>query len=472
MRTNAKRWLAFLFLVVLLGAIAAYLTLVAPQSAPAGRIMLATGGADGAYHELVRGYTGELARNGVRLRLRQDLDGFEALKAVLDDTTGVQGAVIKGGIIGSLTGRLASTKARDRHERESARLRSLGRLFLEPIWVFTRGSLPIESLRDLAGKRILTGVRTSGARRVALQLLRANGVNSENSVLVNEELTDDAAALISEKADAAFLILPPDSDRIQKLLRLPGVRLMNFEPEIDAYTGRFPSLTKAFLHRGSIEFEPVTPSADITLLATSAVLVVRSDLDPALASLLTHAVIRSPKPGFDRAGDPVLFYRAGEYPNPNDAELDVLADARLIYKSGELPLWLRLMAPLTARVNMPFAATSFVHAHGTKLLVLIPLLVILLPLARFLPALYVWSVRRRLVYWYRQLTALEYRLDGAVGTRDLALLRDDLERIDQAVRGIRVPLSFSNQHYDLRGHIDLVRQRLTVQPEALRLVSR
>ena len=36
----------------------------------------------------------------------------------------------------------------------------------------------------------------------------------------------------------------------------------------------------------------------------------------------------------------------------------------------------------------------------------------------------------------------------------------ELDRIDQAVRRIRVPLNFSDQLYDLRGHIDLVRQRL------------
>jgi uncharacterized protein len=470
LRANSVRWLLILAAAALIGLVA-YFGVVGSAPAPTGRIMLATGGSDGAYNDLLKTYTAELNRNGIRLRLRNDLEGADALKAMLDDKTGVQGAVIKGGFIGSLTGRLASVKARDRHERESAKLRSLGRLFLEPIWVFTRGSLPIESLRDLTGKRILTGVRQSGGRRVAIQLLRANGVNSENAVLVNEELTDDARALVSGEADAAFLILPPESDRIQKLLRVRGIRLMNFAGEVDAYTGRFPSLSKAFMHRGSVEFEPVIPSADITLLATSAALVVRSDIDPALASLLAHAVIRSPKQGFDRAGDPILFYRAGEFPNANDPELDVMNDARLVYKSGELPFWLRIMAPFNTRASIPFSATSFVHAHGTKLLVLIPLIAVLVPLSRVLPAIYVWSVRRRLIYWYRQLKALERRLDGGATKFDPALLQDELERIDAAVRRIRVPLYFANQLYDLRGHIDLVRQRLMIRPGPLRIAA-
>ena len=43
---------------------------------------------------------------------------------------------------------------------------------------------------------------------------------------------------------------------------------------------------------------------------------------------------------------------------------------------------------------------------------------------------------------------------------DPSVYRADIERIDAGVRRIRVPLAFSDQLYDLRGHIDFVRQRL------------
>ena len=77
--------------------------------------------------------------------------------------------------MGSLQGSLATEKQKDRHS-EYSKLLSVGRLFHEPIWVFTRGDLPIASLRDLKGKRIMIGTRDSGARGVARQLLKANGV--------------------------------------------------------------------------------------------------------------------------------------------------------------------------------------------------------------------------------------------------------------------------------------------------------
>ena len=188
-------------------------------------------------------------------------------------------------------------------------------------------------------------------------------------------------------------------------------------------------------------------------------------MNPALVSLLTHAVVNNPRPGFDKAGDPVLFYRAGDFPSANDPEFEIAKDARAVYRSGELPILLRHLAPMNARMGVPFSFTAFVNSYAAQmLLVLIPLLAILVPLSRALPALYVWFVRRRLIYWYRQLKMLEKSLDSRGAKYDLAAHQAELERIDGAVRRIRVPLYFSNELYDLRMHIDLVRQRLTTRP--------
>jgi hypothetical protein len=220
-----------------------------------------------------------------------------------------------------------------------------------------------------------------------------------------------------------------------------------------------------------VEFDPLIPTEDITLLSTSTALVVRPDMQPALVSLLTHAVLHNPKSGFDKNGDPVLFYRPGEFPSASDPELEVPNDARVVYKSGELPFMLRLLAPINQRIGLPFSYTSFVSAHAAKLVLLIPLLAVLLPLVRAIPALYVWNVRRRVVYWYRELKALERSLDSGGARYDADALQAELERIDAHVRRIRVPLYFSDQLYDLRGHIDLVRQRLAARPDAMRMAA-
>lgn len=432
---------------------------------PEGRITLAVGGADGGYAELAKTYTAELKRNGVTLELKPELPGADLIRALQDPKSGIDGGIIKGGFMGSLTGRLASAKARDRYEEQRLAAYSLGRLLLEPIWVFTRGDLPIATLRDLEGKKVLTGTSSSGSRRVAIQLLRANGVNAENSVLMDKELTDDAKALFDGEADAAILILPPEADRIQRLLRVDNIRLMDFSPEAQAYTSRFPALTAVVMHRAAVEFDPVIPSADITLLATSAALIVRRNLDASLVNLLTHTVIQKPKSPVDRAGDPVLFHKAGQFPNGADPEYEVAAQARQLYKAGDLPFLLRTIAPLNARLGLPFGLTSVTSTYGVQtVLVLIPALTLLIPLMRLLPMIYTWSVRRRLLYWYGQLKALERQMDTSPPETPNATFSVEIERIDAAARRIRVPLEFSDQLYDLRGHIDLVRRRIALWP--------
>lgn len=429
----------------------------AQQLDKAGKIVMAAGNPQ--YVELATKYQAELRRYGVEMEIRSDTGGFATLRALTDDNSGITAGFIKGGLVGSLQGRLATEKAKGRHT-EYTQLRSLGRLFYEPVWVFTRGDLPIASLRDLERKKIMVGTRDGGSRRIATQLLRANDITSENTTFINEELSADGAPLKNGLADAAILVLAADSDKIQSLLQVEDIRLMDFTREVEAYVNRFPALTKVILRTGSIDFNPLVPSADITLLSTSVGIAVRPSMEPALVSLLTHAIIKNPKSGFDKNGDPVLFYKPGEFPSPNDPELQVAEDARQVYKTGELPFALSVMAPVTKRMGVPFSYTSYASSHAAKLVLLIPILALLLPLARALPALYAWFVRRRMLYWYNQLKMLERNLDAGGARFDPEGLQAEFDRIDAHVRVIRLPSFFSHELYNLRSHIELMRQRL------------
>jgi NMT1 family protein len=436
-----------------------------------GRIVIAAGNPQ--YAELANRYRDDLRQYGVEVEVRRTtrvkdkegrstlrpLEGRLTLRALVDDDSGLTAAFVKGDLVGSLQGRLASEKQKGRHA-EYSKLRSVGRLFYEPVWVFTRGDLPIKTLRDLKGKRIILGTRDSGSRGIARQLLSANGVIGNAATYIDEELPADAAPLLSGAADAAIVVLAADTDRIQQLLRVPNIRLMDFTQEAEAYVNRFPALSKVILRQGAVEFNPLIPTDDITLLSTSVALIVRPDMQPALVSLLTNAVIHNPKSGFDKNGDPVLFYRPGEFPSASDPEYEVPDDARVVYRSNELPFMLRLIAPINSRMGLPFGYTSFVSAHAAKLVLLIPLLAVILPLFKVIPAIYVWNIRRRLVYWYRQLKALEWRLDRGEVVYDPAVVHAEIDRIDAGVRRVWVPLYYSSELYDLRSHIDLVRQRL------------
>jgi TRAP-type uncharacterized transport system substrate-binding protein len=454
-------------LIVGLVAFAAYGVVRQSQLIGEGRIVMAAG--SDQYNELAESYRKDLERYGVKFEVQRGAEGFATLKELLKPGSSLNAAFIKGGLVGSLQGRLASEKQKGRHE-EFSRLWSIGRVFYEPIWVFVRADMPIASLRDLKGKRILTGTRESGTRRITSQLLKANGIEKTDATLIEATLPPDAAPLLDGTADVAFLVDAPDSERVLRLLHNQKIRLIDFSAEAEAYDNRFPAITRVVLRKGAVEFNPVLPPTDVTLLATTAVLVVRNEMHPSLRTVLAHTVLSHPKSGFDKAGDPVLFYKAGDFPSISDPEFQVPPEVRAIYKSGELPVLLRTLLPISARLGLPFSFTSYVSTYGGQaLLVLIPIVALVIPFSRTAPAIYAWMVRRRLFYWYHQLKALERNLDGA--KLDEAAHLAELERIDGAVRRIHVPLYFSSELYDLRLHIGLVRQRLSASPAAVKLAA-
>ncbi len=439
-----------------------WLAIAILKPGPAGRIVLASGGAGGVYHEFAQTLAADLARNGIKLELRPEIEGTGTLKALLAaGDADVHAGIIKGGMLSSLQGRYASLEDRAEHAREANGLRSVGRLFHEPIWVFYKGPGQVRNLSEFKGKRIVVGSAQSGARLIVVKLLKANGIDASNSTLIFDDLAEDAGAMMTNKADVAFVIATAETPKVQKLLRVPNILLMNFAADAEAYTNRFPALAKIVLHQGAVEFAPDLPSADITLLSTTAALVVRSDLHPALMLLLARAIQRNPKRSFDREGDPVLFYEPGKFPSAVDPEYEVAADVKSLYRSGEMPFLLRTFAPMAKNMGVNFWVPAFVHVNGSRtILLLIPLLSILLPLSRIIPMAYNWSIRRRLLRWYSQLKSLEASIVPNGGDDHFDEKVQELERIDHSVRRIRVPLAFSDQLYDLRGHINLVRQRL------------
>jgi TRAP-type uncharacterized transport system substrate-binding protein len=441
--------------------LAPWLAIVLLKPGPEGKIVMATGGSAGAYTQLAETWRRELARFGVALELRPDMQGLDTLQALAADDGALHAGLVKGGVAGSLQGRLATASEHTVHDMQIEQLQSVGRLFHEPIWIFYRGPNLVKSLGEFKGKRIMVGTPTSGARRVATLLLKANGITPENSKFIDQDFPADGKPLTGEGADVAFVSLPPDAKKVQDLLRTPGILLMDFSAEAEAYTTRFPFLSKVVMYRGAVEFEPDIPSADITLLAGSPALVVRKDLHPALVSLLTHTVSANPKPGFDRAGEPLLFYRPGQFPNANDPEYEVDPDARAYYKTGELPVLLRAVGPFNASMGIPFWVTAFAFLHATKIFLLaIPILSIAIPLSRFLPLLYTWMIRQRLLQWYDRLKELESTLEHNPSRAQLVEVDEGLKRIDRAVNRLRLPRHFSDQLYQLKSHIDLVAQKL------------
>jgi hypothetical protein len=84
---------------------------------------------------------------------------------------------------------------------------------------------------------------------------------------------------------------------------------------------------------------------------------------------------------------------------------------------------------------------------------------LILPLVKVLPPVYTWRVRSRIYRWYDELHELEA---SVVDEKSRTFGLQELDRIEDEVRKIEVPLSYDQELYSLRLHIDMLRRQLTV----------
>jgi hypothetical protein len=138
--------------------------------------------------------------------------------------------------------------------------------------------------------------------------------------------------------------------------------------------------------------------------------------------------------------------RAGQFPSPQNTEFPLAKEAERFYRNG---------TPLLQRY-LPFWLANLVDRMWV---VLVSIIAVLIPLARVLPPLYEFRIRSRVFRWYRQLREIEDALRRKSASPDDLL--SELNKLDTKAQHVTVPLPYTDQLYDLRSHIQLVRQRLS-----------
>jgi hypothetical protein len=396
------------------------------HSAPPNTITITSGPEGSVFRTNAEKYSKILARNGVTLKILTSDGSQENLKRLADSSFRVDIGFVQGGVVGDLN---------------IDKLVSLGSISYEPLLIFYRSAKPLELLSQMNGKRLAIGPVGSGTQTLALALLKANGIEPGGAtVLADLDAEDATKALIEGKVDAVFMMGDSASTQIiRTLLRTEGIQLFDFT-QADGYTRRIGYLNKLILPKGSIDFGKNIPDHDVHLISPTVELIARNDLHPALSDLLLETATEV----HGRAG---LFKRLGEFPTPLEHEFHISADASRFYKSGKsflyryLPFW---MASLVNRI----------------LVVFVPMLLVLIPGLRSIPAIYRWRMKMRIYRWYRLLLALEQEMIASPASEKQGELIGRLNHIEEEVNKMKLPASFADQFYVLRGHINFVRSRL------------
>jgi TRAP-type uncharacterized transport system substrate-binding protein len=421
-------------LIALLLLAGAYLLL---DPTPPKRVVLATGPEQSDYAEIGKRYAAELKRYGIEVVLKPTQGSAQNRRLLRDATQVVNLGFVRGG---------SSDAARVADEEESGvPLVSLGSLYLEPVWLFYREeaakrlnrAATLTELAELRGWRVNLGARGSGVIGLVGKLLHANGIERDSLQASRLEQTPAVVALLAGEVDAVVLAAAPESLIVQMLLQTPGVKLFEFA-QAEAYARRLPFLAAVVLPRGVIDLARDLPAHDLPLVATTTTLVAREGTHPALLQLFVQAAHN-----IHRAAG--WIGHAGQFPSPQNSELPLAKEAERYYRNGP---------PLLQRY-LPFWLANPIDRMWVALVSIIALLI---PLGRVVPPLYQFRIRSRIFRWYRQLRDIENALQAKSASP--ADLLDQVNKLDAKAQHVAVPLSYADQLYDLRSHIQLVRERL------------
>ena len=409
--------------VVVAVALALFFAFQFVEPGPPDRVVMATGAVDGGYHMFAQRYKEILARDGVTVDLRISAGSQENVSRLMDEKSDVEVGFFQGG---------------SAFATNAPSLRSLGSIYYEPLWVFYRGT-EVRDFGGLKGKRLAIGPEESGTRALALQLLAVNATVMPPTALLPESGVKANEMLLQGTLDAVFIVGPPESPLVEQLVSAHGIRLLSLE-RAEAYTRRFPYLTRLTLPRGVFDFVSNNPAQDVTLVSPTANLLVRDTLHPALAFLL----MRAAKEIHGNAG---LLNKIGEFPAPLNSEFPLTSEAERYYTTGPpflqryLPYWIAVMV-------------------DRLWIILLPALALLVPITKIIPPLYRWRVRSRIYRWYARLKELELELEDDLPLEKLKELLERLDQIERSVNRINTPLAYSDNLYAFKQNVNLVRQRV------------
>jgi len=396
------------------------------HSAPPKTLTITSGEAGSAYYKIAQKYAEILARDGVKVKILTSAGSAENLKRLADPAFKVDIGFVQAGL---------SQGQNIKH------LVSLGSVSYQPLLIFYRLPRPVEILSQLGGKRIAIGPEGSGAHSLALALLAINGiVPGGATTFLNLEGEKAAASLLAGKTDAIFLTADSASTQTMRaLFQTPGIRLVSFK-QADGYIRRIGYLKKLTIPEGAMDFGKNIPAQDVMLVSPTVELIARDNLHPALSDLLLSAATKI-------HGRSALFQGRDEFPAPLENEYRISDDARRFYKSGKsffyryLPFWL---ASLLNRI----------------LVVFVPLIIILIPGLKSIPALFRLRMRLRINKWYRLLLLIEHDSMMRPGPERIEELTQQIDEIESEVNKMKVPASYGDQFYILRTHIKFVRANL------------
>ncbi|QPI64821.1 TAXI family TRAP transporter solute-binding subunit [Vreelandella venusta] len=262
---------------------ASMLAVALPASAQ--QLSIATGGTGGVYYPIGGGFA-EMINNHI--------EGAQATAEVTGASVENMGLIMR--VDADLALALADTVYQayngsgDFDGRQIENTRALASVYPNAVQLVTLAESDIETIADLAGKRVSVGAPGSGTELNARALLEANGISYEDFTPQRLNFNETADAIRDGDIDAGFWSVGPPTSSILNLAATRDIRLIGLSDEEvanaqEAEAVFAPYELAAGMYDGMDE--------SVQTIGIPNVLVVNSDMDEELAYQLTQLLFEN-----------------------------------------------------------------------------------------------------------------------------------------------------------------------------------
>ncbi len=249
------------------------------------QLSIATGGTGGVYYPM----GGGLAESS-----NTPIDGYSATAEVTGASVENMGLIATGDA--DLAIALADTVAQaqtgtGRFEGQQLEMvRGLASLYANMVQIVTLEGSGIETLADLAGRRVSVGAPGSGTEVNALQILEANGITYDDIEEQRLNFNETADALANGDIDAGFWSVGAPTSSILNLATTQSIHVIELSAEeMDAAIEANPIFARTTLAGGTYS----GVDGDVAVVGVPNVLTVSSEMDEELAYEITKAMFEN-----------------------------------------------------------------------------------------------------------------------------------------------------------------------------------
>lgn len=297
--------------------------------------------------------------------------------------------------------------AQDLKKVQYDNVEAVGSLILEPLFIFHKKGLDLNSLNDFKGLKLGVGPDNSGTRLLAETILQLYGINQTNASFVKETHSKHLDMIQNGNLDVGFFLLPANNNFVFQLGTNPNLQIFSLDTS-SVISRKFDYLYAETVKAGGFDLINSLPEQDIRVIALPVNLIAKKNLDPsimvAISSILKQE-FRSPNLISDAATFPSMDYI-------NDLPINKRAKEIIDLPFGSLPFLYKYL---------PFQLAGTIDKFGIYLSYILTLVVVL----RYTGFPYPFRVYKMIMYHTHYKVLLELHAKSSKSR----LSRKDLENL-------------------------------------------